>query len=47
MKTFQYGPICGGVTSLHVTPPSRVVWITPSSVPIQMRLTTIGDGPMV
>ena len=38
MDTFAHGPIAGGVTSFQVTPLSAVMWISPSSVPTQMRL---------
>ena len=41
MKTFQYEPICLGVTSVQCSPPSAVVATTPSSVPIQMRLMSV------
>ena len=43
-RTFIHGPSCGGVTSFQCAPPSAVVWIRPSSVPAQMRLTSSGEG---
>ena len=47
MKTFQYEPIAFGVTSVQCAPPSAVVAIAPSSVPTQMRFTSLYDGPIV
>ena len=44
LKTFIHGLSAGGVTSFQVTPPSALVLITPSSVPIQMRLMSTYDG---
>ena len=38
VNTFMNAVSCGGVTLFQCSPPSAVVWITPSSVPIQMRL---------
>ena len=46
LKTFIHGLNPVGVTSFQVTPPSVVVLMTPSSVPIQMRLTSTYDGAM-
>ncbi len=36
-----------GVTSVHVSPPSRVTWIRPSSDPVQITLASTGEGAMV
>ena len=47
MNTFMNEVSCGGVTSVQCSPPSAVVATTPSSVPIQMRLISTYDGPMV
>ncbi len=35
------------MTFCHFLPPSRVTWISPSSVPTQTRSFSIGDGAMV
>ncbi len=45
--TFAHGPTPGGVTSFQVTPLSAVTWISPSSVPTQMRLMSWYDGATV
>ena len=47
VNTFMKSVICGGVTLVQFAPPSAVVWITPSSVPTQMRLTSLYDGAIV
>src|SRR5262245_22796758 len=44
LKMRVHGLIAGGVTFFHVAPPSMVTWMTPSSVPAQMTLTSRGDG---
>src|SRR5215472_7038629 len=36
--------ICGGVTLVHLAPPSVVTWIKPSPVPAQSTLLSSGDG---
>ena len=47
VNTFMKSVTCGGVTLVHVAPPSAVVAMTPSSVPIQMRLMSWYEGPIV
>ncbi len=47
MKTFMKSVSACGVTLVQCRPPSAVVAITPSSVPIQMRLMSWYEGPMV
>ena len=37
IETFAHGTSCGGVTSVQFVPPLRVTWISPSSVPAQIR----------
>src|SRR5437868_4547947 len=44
MLIFVNGARLGGVTSVHVAPPSRVRWIIPSSLPAQMSPFTSGDS---
>src|SRR5262245_45804787 len=44
LKIRVHGLICGGVTSVHLTPPSIVTWMLPSSVPAQSTFTSRGDG---
>src|ERR1044071_140880 len=44
LKMRVHGLIAGGVTLLHVTPPSRVVWMVPSSVPAQRIAIDFGLG---
>ena len=39
-----HGFITGGVTFVHLAPPSIVTWIMPSSVPAQSTLMSRGDG---
>src|SRR5215471_4292948 len=36
--------IAAGVTSFHVLPPSKVTWISPSSLPAQMIFSFTYDG---
>src|SRR5262245_6969756 len=38
------GGIFGGVTLLHVFPPSRVTWMNPVLVPAQITPGMTGDG---
>ena len=45
--TLAQGVSCGGVTSVNVRPPSRVTWISPSSVPAHRSCSSSGDGAMV
>ena len=47
IETLAHGVSAGGVTSFQVSPPSAVVWISPSSVPAQMRVTSLYDGATV
>ena len=44
LKMRVHGLIAGGVTFVHVAPPSIVTWILPSSVPAQIVLMSRGDG---
>ena len=44
MLTFAQGTSCFGVTSCQVFPPSRVRWISPSSVPAQRTAASLGEG---
>ena len=39
-----HGLIDGGVTLVHVTPPSRVTWMWPSSVPAHRMASERGLG---
>ena len=47
IETFAHGVSCGGVTLCQVFPPSRVTWISPSSVPAQMVPISTYDGAIV
>ena len=40
-----HGLIDGGVTLVHEIPPSRVIWMLPSSVPAQRIVSERGLGP--
>ena len=44
--TLLHGVKAAGVTFFHVAPPSRVSWMYPSSLPVQIVLTSLNDGPM-
>src|SRR5215469_10512682 len=44
LKTRVQGLICGGVTSTHLAPPSKVAWMLPSSLPAHITLTSSGEG---
>src|SRR6476646_2874103 len=44
LKIRVQGLICGGVTFVHLAPPSVVTWMLPSSVPAQSRFTSFEDG---
>src|SRR5579872_6290207 len=45
-ETLLQSVIAGGVTLLQLLPPSRVRWISPSSVPAQMVSACKGEGPI-
>jgi hypothetical protein len=45
--TLAHGVSCGGVTLRQVTPPLRVTWMSPSSVPAQMIFSLMYDGAIV
>ena len=47
IETLAHGTSADGVTSFHVVPPSRVTWISPSSVPAQMTLPSTAEGATV
>src|SRR5262245_13217464 len=44
LKMRVHGLIDGGVTFVHVVPPSRVIWMLPSSVPTQTMPIESGLG---
>ena len=44
LKMRVHGLIAAGVTLVHVPPPFVVVWIVPSSVPVQSTPMLRGDG---
>src|SRR5947208_2572394 len=44
LKMRIHGLICGGVTSVHLTPPLVVTWINPSPVPAHSTLTSSDEG---
>ena len=44
LKIRVHGLIAGGVTSVHLSPPSTVSCRLPSSVPAQITRTSRGDG---
>src|SRR4051794_17644231 len=45
LKMRVHGLIEGGVTLCQVTPPSRVTWMLPSSVPAHRTASDRGLGP--
>ena len=48
IETLLHGrPAPGGVTSVQLRPPSRVTWISPSSVPTQILFASRSDGAIV
>src|ERR1035438_7961035 len=44
LKMRDQALISGGVTLLHLAPPSVVIWMRPSPVPAQSTLTSRGEG---
>src|ERR1700689_2677918 len=44
LKMRVHGLICGGVTSVHFTPPSGGTWMRPSPAPAHSTLTSSGEG---
>ena len=44
LKMRVHGLIDGGVTLVHVMPPSRVTWMLPSSLPAQRMASERGLG---
>src|SRR5580700_10816802 len=44
METLLQEVSCGGVTFSQFFPPSRVIWIRPSSVPAQRVPASLNDG---
>src|ERR1700674_2946210 len=44
MQTLSHGFNFGGVTFCQLFPPSRVMWIKPSSVPAQIVSTSLNEG---
>src|SRR4051794_17986019 len=45
LKKRVHGLTAGGVTFVHVAPPSIVTWRNPSSVPAHRTRTSRGEGP--
>src|SRR5580658_9150190 len=44
LKMRVHGLMAGGVTSVHLAPPSMVTWMAPSPEPDHNTLTSSGEG---